>query len=317
MPGSYYLQAGGAEGGGRGSVNASYRRIYYPSASLLNGAQTIQVAAGNEIRGIHLSIPLQVGYSISGVVTDTEEDGPRPYNIMVLLSEGSAESAGLPVATTVTHTDGSFIVHGVPAGDYVLVCARHGRPRTQPRRRCIVSRPGRPGHGNRERDGGKCRRQRKHCDRTRGRGPRRNRGGRSEGRRILRCLRCARGVRRATCRVADFGRSRRDLRDRRNRAGTIQFRGRRGADAVRQTGNLCGSRLYGATRNDGFGHATDRLQILLANDAGAFTGRVTDGNNGVPDMVVVAIPEPRTLRRVARYAMRGKTDGMGYFTSLA
>jgi len=114
---------------------------------LLNGAQTIQVAAGNEIRGIHLSIPLQVGLQISGVVTDTEEDGPRPYNIMVLLSEGSAESAGLPVATTVTHTDGSFIVHGVPAGDYVLVARGTGGRELSPGADVLSVVQGDPGTG--------------------------------------------------------------------------------------------------------------------------------------------------------------------------
>jgi uncharacterized protein (DUF2141 family) len=313
MPGSYYLQAAGAEGGGRGSVNASYRRIYYPSAALLNGAQTIQVVAGNEIRGIHLSIPLQVGYSISGVVTDTEEDGPRPYNIMVLLSEGSAESAGLPVATTVTHTDGSFIVHGVPAGDYVLVARGTGGRGLSPGADVLTIVQGDPGTGIASVTVANADSSANIVIGRAGavRGEIAVDGAKGAGSFGVSVALEASGGRRAGSRTSVGA------------TGTFAIEGIApgrysfvvaGAPMLYVKQATCAGADYAVQPvvMDS-GTLLSDCKILLANDAGAFTGRVMDGDNGVPDMVVVAIPESRTLRRVARYAMRGKTDGNGLF----
>jgi len=313
LPGSYYLQAGGAEGGGRGSTNTSYRRVFYPSAALMSGAQTIQVAAGNEIRGIHLSVPLQVGYSISGVVTDAEEDGPRPYSIMVLPSEGGAESSGLPVATAVTHTGGSFTVRGVPTGDYVLVARGTGGRGLTPSADVLAVVQGDPGTGIASVTVANADASANIVIGRMGavRGEIAVEGVKGAGSGGVSVALEASGGRRAGSRTS-VGPN-----------GTFAIEGIapgrysfavEGAPMLYVKQATCAGADYAVQPvvMDSGTLLTD-CRILLGNDAGAFTGRVTDGDNGMPDMVVVAIPEPRTLRRVARYAIRGKTDGNGLF----
>jgi hypothetical protein len=42
-------------------------------------------------------------------------------------------------------------------------------------------------------------------------------------------------------------------------------------------------------------------------------GKVTDGENPAPGLVVVLVPEPRRLRRIPRYTLTAHTDVSGQY----
>lgn len=53
--------------------------------------------------------------------------------------------------------------------------------------------------------------------------------------------------------------------------------------------------------------------VTLANDMGVIHGKVMNGDNPAPKVVVVLIPESRELRRIPRYTLTSKTDAAGEY----
>jgi len=53
--------------------------------------------------------------------------------------------------------------------------------------------------------------------------------------------------------------------------------------------------------------------VTLASDTGTIHGKVADGDNPAPGLVVVLVPESRELRTIPRYTLTAKTDGSGQY----
>ena len=53
--------------------------------------------------------------------------------------------------------------------------------------------------------------------------------------------------------------------------------------------------------------------VTLASDTGTIHGKVADGDNPVPGLVVVLVPDSRELRAIPRYTLTAKTDASGQY----
>jgi hypothetical protein len=53
--------------------------------------------------------------------------------------------------------------------------------------------------------------------------------------------------------------------------------------------------------------------VTLAGDTGTVRGKVTDGENPTPGLVVVLVPESKQLRRIPRYTLTAHTDVTGQY----
>lgn len=122
-PGTYFVRTVAVNGRTLFSNQESdqaYRQTYYPGVATIEGAQRIKVGAGAEVSSVRFSVILQSTYSISGTIIDTAGGpGPRRYAIVVghSLDEGSWNSVG---NVSVNNSDGSFVVRGVPSGNYTV-----------------------------------------------------------------------------------------------------------------------------------------------------------------------------------------------------
>jgi 5-hydroxyisourate hydrolase-like protein (transthyretin family) len=95
------------------------RIVYYPNTMDIESAQPLKVSAGNEISGIRFSVGPAASFSVTGNIIDVSGSaGQRQYTITAdRLNTGDS---GRPSTTSV---GGSFTLHGIMPGEYLLRAA--------------------------------------------------------------------------------------------------------------------------------------------------------------------------------------------------
>ena len=95
------------------------RIVYYPNTIDVENAQPLKVTAGNEISGIRFSVGVAASFSITGNIIDVSgRAGQRQYTITAdRLNTGDS---GRPSTTS---AGGSFTLHGITPGEYLLRAA--------------------------------------------------------------------------------------------------------------------------------------------------------------------------------------------------
>ncbi len=132
--------AGGALGGGavppppvNGRV-AAYQTTFYPGATQLSQATPVALRSGESRTGVDWQVRPTGVARVSGTVMGA--DGPAASLAVRLISApGTPDDDALPVATTTTAADGSFVFMGVPTGQHVAKAqqmARGGMPGVPP-----------------------------------------------------------------------------------------------------------------------------------------------------------------------------------------
>jgi hypothetical protein len=110
-----------------------YRSTFHPAAASVTAASVITLGSGEARTGIDISIALTRALSVSGAIM--APDGPAGDTIVRLLpgdSRAISTDVDFETAMTVSRSDGSFTLLGVPPGDYRLVVLRFGRPAGAP-----------------------------------------------------------------------------------------------------------------------------------------------------------------------------------------
>ena len=93
------------------------RTTFYPSAADLSGAESLDLAAGDDRTGVDLTLPLVTGVSVSGVVAGAGNLLLRliPVDVDEWIGDDS-----FITASTLTDDDGAFTFLGVPPGRYLI-----------------------------------------------------------------------------------------------------------------------------------------------------------------------------------------------------
>ena len=128
-PGSYFLSA--MQGGGfpffgrRGRRRQSFPPTYYPGVPSPEQATKIEVSAGGEVGGFHLTLIDAYTYSVSGRVLAS--DGSLAQSIRIMTVNRSAPGQLSLRGGADTDLQGTFRVGGLLPGKYRLIAARRGR----------------------------------------------------------------------------------------------------------------------------------------------------------------------------------------------
>ena len=128
-PGSYFLSA--TRGGafpffrGRGRRRQSFPPTYYPGVSSPEQATKIEVSAGGEVGGFHLTLIESHTYSVSGRVLAADGSPGQSVRIITVNQSGPALTS-LRGGGTTTDPQGAFNVAGLLPGKHRLI-ARRGR----------------------------------------------------------------------------------------------------------------------------------------------------------------------------------------------
>lgn len=130
-PGSYFLsarQGGGvpsfARRGRRGQRGQSFPPTYYPGVPSPEQATEIEVSAGGEVGGFHLTLIESHTYRVSGRVL--ESDGSLAPSVRIMTVNRSAPGQFSLRGGAGTDLQGTFTVAGLLPGKYRLI-ARRGR----------------------------------------------------------------------------------------------------------------------------------------------------------------------------------------------
>ena len=126
-PGSYFLSAtqGGFRffgGRGRGRRGQSFPPTYYPGVPSPEQASRIEVSAGGEVGGFHLTLIESHTYSVSGRVLAAEGSPAQSVRIMTV-NRSSPGQVSLRGGAT-TDLQGTFKVAGLLPGRYRLIASR-------------------------------------------------------------------------------------------------------------------------------------------------------------------------------------------------
>ncbi len=126
-PGSYFLSAtqGGFRffgGRGRGRRGQSFPPTYYPGVPSPEQATRIEVSAGGEVGGFHLTLIESHTYSVSGRVLAAEGSPAQSVRIMTV-NRSSPGQVSLRGGAT-TDLQGTFKVAGLLPGRYRLIASR-------------------------------------------------------------------------------------------------------------------------------------------------------------------------------------------------
>lgn len=132
MPGEYVVLASpaiprvrdAAQGGARtGDVQEGYTTTYYPGVANAAEAAAVTVGLGQETSAYFGLVPARLA-RVSGVVTDAEGRPAAGGQVSVVPVTGELDDAS---GSTRVLADGSFVVAGLPPGEYLL------RVRLEPR----------------------------------------------------------------------------------------------------------------------------------------------------------------------------------------
>jgi hypothetical protein len=124
VPGFYYVRVVGPPAiVVNQNTGTSPATTYYPGTTQVEGAQRIQVAPGAETSGIRFSLSSQSTHRITGTVNDAA-GGSESRRFITQLARVSPDGAysGMPGQMgSVSNSDGSFAFNGVTPGDYVII----------------------------------------------------------------------------------------------------------------------------------------------------------------------------------------------------
>jgi hypothetical protein len=304
QPGAYYVRTGGwygpalKKGPGQG---LRYRQTYYPGTGLLDDAAPVQVGPGGETPGIRIQVTPESTYSISGMVARAGGGaGPKPSDVLIA-EDSSVEEMSRRGGATI-RPDGSFTIRGLPPGEYTLTA--------------------RAANVGREVDAGFATVRVFDADvsanieigsaaEVRGKAVLEDPQGSSFA--GLKIILETRG--RAIFPSPFDSSGRFNIRN--IPPGQYTFSlvgGKHEQDLVYLKQVQCSGRDY-ATQPLALdlGTVLNDCMVTLADDTGAITGQATDGDKPASGLVVVLIPESRTLRRIPRYTLTGKTDRAGRY----
>lgn len=290
---------------------SAFRSTYYPGTPTTENAQKVKVRAGGETSGVRFSMSKQLTFSISGTIIDaTAATIPKRY----FVSPGHVGTGTLGLTPPAPNPDGTFLIPGVPSGEYILwAFALMTGPATDAERQLNFS------------SGGKVIEVSDndvHADiqiGTRGEVDGRVVIENSSSQSIL-------GIG-----VTLLPELLKKVFDKFNNLydSTTDQGGRFRITRV-ETGRYNFS-LYGKTEmylkkavcnNVDYtfrqftmdaGETFGNCVLLLANDTGVIKGQVLNGDKPVADEVVVAIPESPALRELARYTVTGSTNAKGEY----
>jgi protocatechuate 3,4-dioxygenase beta subunit len=311
--GFYYLQVDGFAGGlpmfGANRGGVTYRETFYPNALSLQEAQRLRVAAGSEVRGLRIRIAAQSAHTISGKIVDAL-DPSATSTLQLFISMVGVP--GIMMAGLGLRPDGSFVVHGVPEGDYI-VDARAIKPLTGP-----VN-----GAAAKTKDSGY--------------GVAAVHVGDSDAKVEIEigALAELRGsaVVEGTQPISSFGTVRVALSPISNLSGggdakldengTFDMKDImpgsytffvHGSQSLYLRQAQCGGRDYTSEpltvmANDTF----NDCKLTLANDTATLSGQVLDGDTPVPNLEVLAVPVARDLRKIGNYTVVSKSTSTGSF----
>ena len=325
QPGSYFVRSGGQFIGQRA---ASYTESYYPGASSLLDAQRILVPAGNEVPGVNMSVRSDSTHNISGMISDgAAAGGRRRYVVQVMRnSVGMGGSMARP--------DGSFVIRGVGSGDYTIIAVYAGGGQQDGGDGAVVDIAGVPSMGYAT----------VHVEDSDvqvavqiGR-PSEIRGtvlteGATRGQAIPGVWMQAQPWDQDAFGVPFFragggrggpgnGQQQAGMQIDENGGFALQNLppGRyaltlggasRGYYAKRIT---CGGKDYATQPIElDSGSVMDNCEVIIANDTASINGYVIDGNTPAAGLIVVAVPQSKKLRQVARFTGSANTDQNGQF----
>jgi uncharacterized GH25 family protein len=294
-----------------GSGDSNFRSAYYPGTPTVESAQRLKATGGAETSGVRFAIGTQSTFTISGSVIDNSDSpGQRRYMVAAMrTSEG--ETIGLSNQAT---NDSSFVIHGVPSGDYLLTARSLNPPppvqSTGPNGTIQMTQ-------------------------------RMNSG--------IAYVRVSESDAHANITISSTaevdgkifienstGQSisgiRVTLQSQSTTANSNASTDQNGAFKIQnvQTGSYVFS-ISG--RNDMYlkqaacsgrdytyqpltidsGLTISDCSLTLATDTAVMSGQVLDSNKPVPDLVVIAVPQSLALRRIARYTVTANTDANGAF----
>jgi Carboxypeptidase regulatory-like domain len=116
-PGSYLLRVNNAAGMGGIPPAVTYPQTYYPGGALsIDAAEHLTISAGTDLAGIRIALTALPTHNITGIVVD--ESGEAGSRRRYLLGVSNSSSMGR--GGGVVHPDGTFIVRGLPPGEYVV-----------------------------------------------------------------------------------------------------------------------------------------------------------------------------------------------------
>lgn len=308
-PGSYFVRVvnnnGNQTTGGQG-----YRAAYYPGTATLESAQRVKVTAGAETSGIRFSVAPQTLYTITGSITDSSESpGPKRYIVMAIPVShyGGEYSPSMSQAS-----EGAFRIRGVPSGDYLLNAT------------AIQTGPNAQNGGQPRRDTGTAT----------------VRVSDSDARTNILITRSAE----VDGKIIVENSTGQSISGKRVTLQTQTQGPNIGGNAFSATTDQNGAFKISNAPNGSFGFSVgggtnlylkqvlcagrdytvqpltiesrvsvEDCVLTLGTDTGVIKGQVLDANQPVPDLIVIAIPQSRPLRQVARYTVAGNTNANGEF----
>jgi hypothetical protein len=290
---------------------SAFRSTYYPGKPTTEGAQKVKVRPGVETSGVRFSLSRQSTYSISGMILDpTAATIPKRY----FISPAYVGTGTLGLTPPAPNPDGTFLIPGVPSGEYILwAFALMTGPATDAERQLQVS------------SGGKIIQvldNDVHTDVQIGT------RGEVDGRVVIEN---SSGQSISGIGVTLLSELLKKVFDKFNNIydSTTDQGGKFRITRV-ETGGYNFS-LYGTTEmylkkavcnkidytfrpfTMDAGETFGDCVLTLANDTGVIKGQVLRGDNPVGDEVVVAIPESPSLRQIARYTVTGSTNAKGEY----
>ena len=132
-PGSYFLSAtpgGFPFFGRRGRRRQSFPPTYYPGVPSLEQATKVEVSAGGEVGGFHLTLIEVYTYSVSGQVLAADGSPGQSVRIITVNQSGPAVASFRGGGTT-TDLQGAFKVAGLLPGKHRLIAFRGRREEPQ------------------------------------------------------------------------------------------------------------------------------------------------------------------------------------------
>ena len=100
--------------------NGSLMVAYYRSATSVKEAQVVSVVEGSESTGIDIRMPDRIPRTLSGTVTLGPNNVPAAFAEVLVESRDELGFQSLLDTTTRADNEGKWVVHGIPAGQYVV-----------------------------------------------------------------------------------------------------------------------------------------------------------------------------------------------------